>query len=961
LEIASSSEGRPGGSRLRRADLAVVVAVAALAAVLCLWSVVAAGGSLFSRLPEGYYPLLTAGFRAGHLYVPLDPPAELQALADPYDPTANAPYRAHDMSYYHGRYFLYFGVTPVVLFFWPIAAATGWYPTDSCAAVAFSFLSVVAGLALLLAVRRRHFPRAPLWLLALAASCLALESSILTLTARANFYQVPIAAAAALGLLMYGAIFRALHSERRGAAWLAAASLLLGLSVGARPTYLPSGLALVVAGAWLIGPESRWRPRLQLALAALLPALACGLGIAAYNWLRFGSITEFGMRYQLAGTNQLHLAAFFDLRRLGANGFQYLLSPAQWQRYFPFFVPATGAPYGLLRYVPWAWLMVAAFFSGRASQGGESRGRRPLVAAVAAGLAANFFLLLLFVGVNDRYMADYEPACLLLAGFGAYALWGALERRPAWRLPGGVLLSGCAVFSIFTSLGAVAAVEPEGAVPLAIARMGDEPAALAERAAGVRYGPLRLDLVMAAGKEGRAEPLLRTGSSPDRRDWIQLRYLAPGTAQIGLYHTGLGLLEGDPFPVPPDRRLRVEASLGSLLPPYAHPVFTRWTREQYEDRRRDVRISVNGQEVLRAALDCYPSSPGDLRLLGGDALGHGLEEAFSGRIISSERLALAPPEARPGVGLTRGPIEMEVIFPVAPTAAAEPLVVSGSGGHSDLLAFVSEGGGRLHFIVDHFGDRVLAGPSLALDPLRPHRLAIWLGSFAGPGTSAGSAAEPWPRRAVVMADGAIALDETWRFYPAAPDSIQLGTNPFGATTALARFTGEILAARSLADFRGLPEARLVSGSGAVRLRVIFPPHASGTAEPLVVTGRSGAGDLLYVNYLDASHVSFGFDHWGSGGVTGPSTPVDFRQPHLLELSMDSLYPANHPDRLQRGQVRVVLDGVTVLAGNSPCFPALPSELSIGRNPLGGSTAGPAFTGRMLSLQREPSRPPMAKP
>src|SRR5665213_1759719 len=124
------------GDRMER-GLCVLAAV--LAGYFYLWS--ALGGSrpwiLAYKEPSGYYPLLTAGFRSGHLYVPITPRPELLALADPYDPVANAPYRVHDMSLFKGHYYLYFGAAPVLLFFWPYAMVTGSYPTEGLATAVF--------------------------------------------------------------------------------------------------------------------------------------------------------------------------------------------------------------------------------------------------------------------------------------------------------------------------------------------------------------------------------------------------------------------------------------------------------------------------------------------------------------------------------------------------------------------------------------------------------------------------------------------------------------------------------------------------------------------------------------------------------------------------------------------------------------------------------------------------------
>src|SRR5690242_16165287 len=82
------------------------------------------------------YNLLVDGFRAGQLSPKLDAPPGLPALADPYDPGANSVFRGdsftgtgrlHDLSYYRGRLYLYFGVAPALLLFWPYEMVTGHY------------------------------------------------------------------------------------------------------------------------------------------------------------------------------------------------------------------------------------------------------------------------------------------------------------------------------------------------------------------------------------------------------------------------------------------------------------------------------------------------------------------------------------------------------------------------------------------------------------------------------------------------------------------------------------------------------------------------------------------------------------------------------------------------------------------------------------------------------------------
>jgi hypothetical protein len=150
----------------------------------------------------------------------------------------------------------------------------------------------------------------------------------------------------------------------------------------------------------------------------------------------------------------------------------------------------------------------------------------------------------------------------------------------------------------------------------------------------------------------------------------------------------------------------------------------------------------------------------------------------------------------------------------------------------------------------------------------------------------------------------------------------------------------------------LPD-RVRNGSyGAVEMSVDFPYGVIGTQEPLVVTGVTGAGDFVYVRYADANHVVIGFDHWGIGGIVGKPFEVDYGQTHRLVISFQALYPPGsvlHNSDL----VRVLLDGKTALEGRFVCHPSAEDRVRIGTNPIGGSTCGPAFSGRILSVERFP--------
>ncbi len=74
------------------------------------------------------------------------------------------------------------------------------------------------------------------------------------------------------------------------------------------------------------------------------------------------------------------------------------------------------------------------------------------------------------------------------------------------------------------------------------------------------------------------------------------------------------------------------------------------------------------------------------------------------------------------------------------------------------------------------------------------------------------------------------------------------------------------------------------------------------------------------------------------------------------MILTSAAPPAGPPLLAPGRkVMVTMDGRTVLTADQPCYPALPRELYIGENPIGGSTCSGRFTGRLLLIQHAAGR------
>ncbi len=141
--------------------------------------------------------------------------------------------------------------------------------------------------------------------------------------------------------------------------------------------------------------------------------------------------------------------------------------------------------------------------------------------------------------------------------------------------------------------------------------------------------------------------------------------------------------------------------------------------------------------------------------------------------------------------------------------------------------------------------------------------------------------------------------------------------------------------------------------GAVLLVLNVPWATPGSAEPLLTTGRTGAGDVIYLTYLGEGRFTVGHDKWGSGGDTSQPFAVDPSQPQTVEIAMASL-GAGHG-------VHVWWNGREVISESADSFPlAPPSQVEIGANEIGGTACSTRFTGRILNSSRV-APVPAAKP
>jgi Tfp pilus assembly protein PilF len=405
---------------------------------------------------DSYYNLLVQAFRDGHLNLARHVPAE---FGDPPKMNWDGNYGLDDLSYYKGKLYLYFGVTPALMLFWPYAALTGHYLLHKDAAVIFFSAGFLAGAGLLWAVWRRYFKECGVWVVAAGMLALGLGNFAPAVLARCDVYDVAVSCGYALTMLALCGIWLALHNAERRWRWLAASSLAYGLAAGARPSLLLGAVILLVPVIQGWREKGRVWPLLA---AACGPMMLIGVGLMIYNAMRFDNPLEFGQRFQLP----LATHEQFSLRYLWYNIRVGFLQPARWGGHFPYVdnIVAPAKPkgywqlvdaFGVLTNIPLVWLALAvpAAWRVRAEEG--RRVLRMFLWAVAILFGMCALPMVFHDSMCLRYELEYASPLMLLAVVGVLGVERALAGLPAWRRAArcgwGLLLAFTVAFNLFAN------------------------------------------------------------------------------------------------------------------------------------------------------------------------------------------------------------------------------------------------------------------------------------------------------------------------------------------------------------------------------------------------------------------------------------------------------------------------------------------------------------------------------
>lgn len=395
-----------------------------------------------SVVHQQQYQSLARAFANGRLSLLEEPGEALKGMENPYDlghrnrvlGEAGEDYR-WDHAYYEGKYYVYFGVVPVMLFYLPYYLLTGEDLHNRPVIMIGAFLVLAGIMGLVLQIMRRWFPKTSAGAWFLLTELVVLCSNLIYMCKRTDLYTVPIIMGLGLGLL---GLLHFLCAQRPDGSYekgrLVMGSFLLALVAGCRPQlFLLAVPAAVSLGKGFFAP-SRLRTRAGLGdfAAFAVPVAAVALPLMWYNYARFGSVLDFGANYNLCFNDMRRRGFVWDRIPLGI--WAYLFAPVKTVLDFPFVeanyfsssylgVTISEATYGgLFAVTPFFLTIPVLFLAGRRFRQGKA------FALASAGIAAGSVIVLAdteMSGILMRYFGDFA----IFFGMAALLSWMALYER----------------------------------------------------------------------------------------------------------------------------------------------------------------------------------------------------------------------------------------------------------------------------------------------------------------------------------------------------------------------------------------------------------------------------------------------------------------------------------------------------------------------------------------------------
>ena len=390
-------------------------------------------------------------FEAGQVSMLETPSDEMLALENPYDLSQRSEAGVSypwDHLFYDGKYYSYYGIGTVLTLFLPYHLITGNYFPSLWATFIYSIAGIIFLSLSYYVFITRLFPKISKGIAISGLVIVQATSFVWYCITIGNFYE--LAQVSGFAFLTAGMFFL-LRSGVVGEGKISrpnicVATVLLSIAVLCRAVlalYCIVSLLFIYAGVRKIirtSDEHTFRankkPVITFLLAALVPFAVIGSVQMIYNYLRFGSILDFGIYYTLTIYDYQHIQFHFPLVLIAI--YNYLFTVPKVSTVFPFvtsnydslsvngyyFLAGFSSAGIIFRSVP----VLGYIFSGKAYKRSANPNKRLAAIIIILGCILVQLIQMAMIweyGYTPRYAVDFAWQML----FGAFAVWFVIHEH----------------------------------------------------------------------------------------------------------------------------------------------------------------------------------------------------------------------------------------------------------------------------------------------------------------------------------------------------------------------------------------------------------------------------------------------------------------------------------------------------------------------------------------------------
>jgi hypothetical protein len=381
-----------------------------------------------------YNIFLVDALLAGRTYLDVGRPEMLQIAERPYDLQwlAENGFRTNDWwygdwAYYEGKFYSYFGIVPAVILFAPYKLITGDYLPNYAGIFIFMAIAIILMAILWRHCVKRYMPNTTFIFYLLGFLTLFFASALFVPLRFTRFYSVVTAGGFMFIIAGILLLLKSIDRERLNGLKLFFACLCFALAVGCRPN-------LIFVSIFV--PIVLWKYRsFKVAALIMIPYIIVAIPLCYYNYIRFGSIFDFGVNYNLTNLNTSGYSLLNPINRFlntFVNFLAYLFSLNIYSHFFPyvechhdeFFFPSLAAKrfydktVGIINFpIVFFWFL---YFKKLFTKNKIRSQTFYLSTTFLAIATITIFVNSWLIGVSGRYIIDYAFFLILPSIFYAY-------------------------------------------------------------------------------------------------------------------------------------------------------------------------------------------------------------------------------------------------------------------------------------------------------------------------------------------------------------------------------------------------------------------------------------------------------------------------------------------------------------------------------------------------------------